>query len=69
MECGFREVMGEDMSIGIWYWIFLAVALVFGLWPAPEGPGGRWFRWGAPLLWFILFVILGIAEFGGPIKG
>ncbi len=57
------------MSLGVWYWLLLVIALIFGLLPQPPEPRAIWFRWGGSILLFALLFLLGLAEFGGPLKG
>lgn len=54
------------MSVGVWYWLFVILALVFGGWQTYSGDT-RW-RWGGNLIIFILFALLGVHLFGWPIK-
>lgn len=57
------------MSVGIWFWILWVIALIFGFVPAPEGPNARYWGWGGHLLWFVLFFLVGLSLYGGPLKG
>ena len=52
------------MTLAIWYWIAMFVGFVGGGWYY-RGNSAMW-GWGG--LSFILFLILGIAVFGSPIK-
>lgn len=54
------------MSLGIWYWIILVIAVILGgvgIWQPTKVPG-----WGMSVALIVLLVILGIATFGGPVK-
>jgi len=54
----------------MWYWLCLFLILVCGSWWGVITPGpGRWAVGGWSVLAFLLFLILGMATFGGPIKG
>jgi hypothetical protein len=55
------------MTLAIWYWIFFILGIVLGGFIAYT-PGNRWW-FGAPLIYTILFFILGLAVFGSPIRG
>lgn len=57
------------MSIGLLFWILMAIWLVFGFaqnWGAVPGSYGLW---GHSVLLFILLLLLGWAVFGAPLKG
>lgn len=59
------------MNLGIWYWLLMALWLLFGLiffWPASYGSVVVWYPLGGNLLLFILLLILGIQVFGSPVK-
>jgi hypothetical protein len=57
------------MTLAVWFWILMVLWLCFGLWseyiPGQPYPvrRGAW-----NVLVFVLLVILGMAQFGGPIK-
>lgn len=58
------------MTWGGWYWLIVFLFLCFGGWvgytrPLPE----RWPVGGWCLMALLLFVIIGIQLFGGPVKG
>jgi hypothetical protein len=57
------------MTIGLLFWILMVVWVVFGAsrWyqAPPAGPWGP--AWDA--LSFVLFLLLGVAAFGWPIRG
>jgi hypothetical protein len=58
------------MTWGAWYWVCVFFFLVFGgWWGVITPPPGRYAVGGWSLMVLILFIILGIAEFGGPVKG
>jgi FtsH-binding integral membrane protein len=57
------------MSLSVWFWILMAFGLFFGLYaeydpghPYPYKFGLRW------VFLYLVIVILGIAQFGGPVK-
>lgn len=56
------------MSKGLLFWILMILWFIFGLgllfWPRNEA----YYRAGPMLLEFVLFVILGWATFGPPVK-
>lgn len=58
------------MSLGLIFWILMLITLIFGyivnFRAGVLGPVGPW---GNTLLWWILFLLLGWAVFGAPIKG
>lgn len=57
------------MPLSILFWVLMIIWLVFGLWSnyVPGQPYPRWAGVGNILL-FILFAILGWAQFGAPVK-
>jgi hypothetical protein len=54
------------------YWFFLLLWTLCWVWwyaPLPAEPGPRRFApWGGGLLLFVLFLLIGLALFGQPIK-
>jgi len=56
------------MTLQFWYWLFMALWLVFGVWSAWPFSASTARPLGASLLIFILFLILGWQTFGSPIK-
>ena len=53
------------MGLGQAFWIIMLLWLVFGVWrdwPSPVAIGGN-------VLIFVLFLLLGWAEFGAPLRG
>lgn len=60
------------MSIGLLFWILMVLWGFFGgraLWPGQAGAAGNYYPFGAGLLLFILIALLGIGQFGWPIRG
>jgi hypothetical protein len=55
------------MSLGLIFWILMLVWFVFGVYQHRANFNG--FAAGGSLLTFILFLILGWAAFGAPIRG
>jgi len=55
------------MPLGLAFYILLLIWLVFGF-VSLRGYGGPYGPFGSSLLLFILFLILGWAQFGAPIK-
>lgn len=57
------------MTLQIWFWLIMAIWLVFGLWGeyVPGQPYPLHHAVGHVLL-FILFVLLGWQVFGSPVK-
>jgi hypothetical protein len=58
------------MTLAIWFYILMLLWLVFGFywyWPGRAGSAGWWPLGGNSLL-FLLLLILGIAQFGSPVK-
>lgn len=55
------------MQIGLWYWVLLIVAVIVG------GAGAfqpqRVPPWGLSLVVLTLFLLLGWAVFGSPVRG
>lgn len=69
MELRWERKIEEDlvMTLGMLYWILLIVAIVFGVWQSwPRGENATFSA--APLLYWVLFFIVGVALFGWPIK-
>jgi hypothetical protein len=58
------------MGANIWFWIIYVFTLVFGLWGInPWRPAGAvWAPFGSWLILFILIGILGLHDFGSPIR-
>lgn len=60
------------MTLQVWYWLFMALWLISGLfshWPVAAPADARaWLPLGSSLILFILFLLLGFAVFGSPIK-
>lgn len=54
------------MTLGLLFWILMLLWLVFGVWQ--NWPSPDWRAWGGNFLIFILFLVLGWAVFGAPIK-
>ena len=55
------------MTLQIWFWLFMALWIAFGVWR--DSPNPNWRAWGGVLLIeFILFLILGWQVFGSPVK-
>ena len=58
------------MTLGLIFWILMLVWLVFSCWTYwPGNPQGPHLLWGNTALLFILFLILGWAAFGAPVRG
>jgi hypothetical protein len=56
------------MTLGLAFWILVIVAILFGAGLAwPRTPEGR-YAFGSQLLWWALFVLLGWATFGPPLR-
>jgi hypothetical protein len=55
------------MTLSLLFWILLLLALLNGVWSWPE-IRANWKLGGMSLLFFLLFLILGWAQFGQPIK-
>ncbi|HLZ39414.1 MAG TPA: hypothetical protein VKQ11_00535 [Candidatus Sulfotelmatobacter sp.] len=53
------------MTLQVWFWLFMALWLVFGIW---RGRTDGWPFWGGHFLLFVLFAILGWQVFGSPVK-
>ena len=56
------------ISIGFLYWLLLLLCAIFGVWPCPAGEAGVWFRRGFGVVTFILFLLLGLHEWGWPLR-
>lgn len=57
------------MVLAVWYWLFMALAVLSGVWlhwPGESRPA--YLVWGNSVLFFLLFLVLGIAVFGSPVK-
>lgn len=58
------------MPLSMWFWLCCFCILVFGAWYGyVTPPPGRWPVLGMSLVWLLALVILGMATFGGPVKG
>ena len=65
------------MTLGLIFWILMLLWLIFGLWWSwPGAPGqptssgyGYLYPIGNTVLLFILFLLLGWAVFGAPVRG
>lgn len=57
------------MPIAIWYWLLMFIWLIFGWWGIYT-PGQPYpYKWGGGvLICFLLFLIIGLHDFGSPIK-
>jgi hypothetical protein len=55
------------MTLAFWFWLFMALWVVFGIWRARADVAPYFFA-GSHILVFILFLILGWGQFGSPIK-
>ena len=56
------------MGANIWFWLIYVLVGVFGLWGISPYGQTTWAPWGG---WFILFIlvgILGLHDFGSPIR-
>ena len=57
------------MSLGLLFWILMIIWTVFGFWSGYTPGQPLSVRvWGGNLLLIVLFVILGWATFGAPVK-
>jgi Mg2+ and Co2+ transporter CorA len=58
------------MSANIWFWLLYVITLVFGVWGMNpwRPPDYQWAPFGGWLILFILIGILGLHEFGSPIR-
>lgn len=58
------------MSLALIFWILMLIWVVFSAWTYwPGNPQGARLMWGNTALLFILFLILGWAIFGAPVRG
>lgn len=58
------------MPLAIAFWVLMLLWAIFGVFPHyPRGEGKGWAPFGGSLLLFILLLLLGWAQFGGPIRG
>lgn len=58
------------MSLGLAFWVLMICWLVFSAWSYwPGAPGGPGPAWGGTILAFVLYLLLGWAVFGAPIRG
>lgn len=55
------------MTLEVWFWIFMALWLFFGLWRA-RAEAAPYPIVGGHLLQFLLFVIVGWKIFGSPVQ-
>jgi hypothetical protein len=57
------------MGANVWFWLLWVITLLFGVWGMnPWRPAGASWAVGSWLILFILIGILGLAEFGSPIR-
>lgn len=59
------------MSLGLIFWILMLIWAVFtawSYWPNPATPSPH-IVWGSSALLFVLFLVLGWAVFGAPVRG
>ena len=57
------------MSAAIWFWLLWVFTLLFGAWGMnPWRPSPAWGPVGGWLILFILVGILGLHDFGSPIR-
>lgn len=54
------------MTLQIWFWLFMALWLFFGIWRERANPPATWA--GGLAVEFILFVIIGWQVFGSPVR-
>lgn len=55
------------MPLAIWFWVAIFLWLALGLFWTWRPPDARWVG-GWMILPFVLFLILGFAVFGGPVR-
>ena len=57
------------MGANIWFWLIYVIVGVFGIFGiSPWGPSPSWGPFGSWLILFILVGILGLHDFGSPIR-
>lgn len=57
------------MGANIWFWLIYVLVGVFGFFGvSPWGPNPAWGTWAGWLVLFILVGILGLHDFGSPIR-
>ncbi len=56
------------MTLEVWYWLFMAFWLIFGVWRA-RSEAQPYPYFGGHFIGFMLFLLLGWKVFGSPIKG
>lgn len=58
------------MSLMLIFWVLMLLWLIFGLWQNwPGAAAPPWGPLGSAILLFVLFLVLGWAVFGAPVKG
>jgi hypothetical protein len=60
------------MTLGLIFWILMLIWAVFTAWsylPNPATPSPHIVVWGSSALLFVLFLVLGWAIFGAPVRG
>lgn len=55
------------MTLQVWFWLLMALWLIFGAWDY-RVPNQPWVRGGGYLLMFLLFALLGWKVFGSPVQ-
>lgn len=60
------------MTLAVWFWLFFVLSLLLGGWGSYLDPSvayARYGRVGGFVLLLVCLFLLGVAEFGSPIKG
>jgi hypothetical protein len=57
------------MSVGVWFWLLMALWLIFGCyWNRAEFGKGNYGLFGGNLMLFVLLFLLGFRVFGSPLQ-
>jgi hypothetical protein len=56
------------VTLDAWYWIILVLCLLFGIWWDVASAENPFPRRGFKLVAFVLFVLIGLRNFGSPVK-
>ena len=58
------------MPLSLAYWILMLLWVATGVWWGTTLPaGGRYPVYGWSLLLFLLFIVIGLHDFGAPLRG
>jgi len=56
------------MTLQVWFWAIYVLSILFGGYRAVSDPSSRSY-WLNTVVFYVLVGLLGLATFGGPLKG